>query len=350
MDMNNELNTKQVKSSKIVNKSKSPSEHDYFVDFAIENTVGISVKELSDILQVEQVKGLGPQKFKLVYKAGHRAGDILNNPQLFKISGKRGQELQRALAEIAEKDNLPFVVRAKRYIFQAHKFKASILSYWHPQYPQTVFESNYPTPLLFARGSLDVLTADKTFACVGSRKIRSPYTELAKMFVEIATLRGVTVVAGFALGADTIGHKTSVEMGGSTICVMAGGLDRPFPPENKHLWEDFLENKKVVFVSEAPFGARALGLTLRKRNKLIVAFSRGVLICQSAEKGGTMNAFRFAKELHRRIATFVDDGKDDTSGNKLISLDPKALATIFENTRLDSNSWERWLHQLSYSI
>ena len=51
-----------------------------------------------------------------------------------------------------------------------------------------------------------------------------------------------------------------------------------------------------ALVSEFPFGTAASSLTLRKRNKLIVAFAQGVLIGQSSAKGGAMNAYRFALE------------------------------------------------------
>ena len=60
---------------------------------------------------------------------------------------------------------------------------------------------------------------------------------------------------------------------GHTICVMPGGLDRPFPPENRNLWDSLLASDAGVFVCEFPFGTRASSLNLRKRNKSIVAFA-----------------------------------------------------------------------------
>ena len=58
-------------------------------------------------------------------------------------------------------------------------------------------------------------------------------------------------------------------------------------------------------MSELGFGVRASALTLRKRNKLIVAFARGVLVAQSAKDGGAMNAYRFAVEQKKPVATFA---------------------------------------------
>lgn len=331
-------------------KVEVTKEQRFEINPLMEDEVGITVEDLSYLLRLEGVKGLGPQKFKSAFAAGLRPRDLLNDPKLLRIEGKRGDELQRLIAEAADQDGEMLVARAKKYIAQAHRYGAQILTYWHPLYPRIVFRSNYPTPILFARGAIDVLAASKAVACVGSRKIRPPYSDQHQDFAKYASQLGFTIVAGFAIGADSIGHRAAVNAGGTTICVMAGGLDRPFPPENKPLWEEFLHSPRVVFVSEAAFGARAVGLTLRKRNKLIVAFSLGVLVSQSAEKGGSMNAYRFSIEEHKPVATFSDDGTEDTSGNKEISRNFKVPVGVFNAKERDYGGWQRWLQQLSYSI
>ena len=81
-----------------------------------------------------------------------------------------------------------------------------------------------------------------------------------------------------------------------------------FPPENRKLWRQLVDSGRAVFLSEFAFGRRAGSLTLRKRNKLIVAVSRGVLVGQTGKSGGAMNAFRFGLEQKKPIATFEPDG------------------------------------------
>ena len=108
------------------------------------------------------------------------------------------------------------------------------------------------------------------------------------------------------------------ETGGHTICILPGGLDRPFPPENGGLWKQLLEYPGAVMVSEFAFGTGASKLTLRRRNKLIVACSRAVFVSQSALNGGAMNAYRFAREQGKPVATCATDGREDTAGNAMI--------------------------------
>jgi predicted Rossmann fold nucleotide-binding protein DprA/Smf involved in DNA uptake len=126
---------------------------------------------------------------------------------------------------------------------------------------------------------------------------------------------------------------------------MPGGLDRPFPPENKSLWSSLLEYPSATFVTESPFGTAASSLTLRKRNKLIVAFSRGVLVAQSSAKGGAMNAYRFAVEQRKPVATFSADDSADTSGNSQIPNYQNAVVL-----KSEPEAFERWLQTLSSSI
>jgi DNA processing protein len=235
--------------------------------------------------------------------------------------------------------------RAAHQIYAAYKHKAFILTYDHPAYPRNVYVSNLPVPVLYVRGSLDAMQKRRAVACVGSRGIRPPYSELHAEFARVACKAGFAVISGFALGADKIGHETAFNSGGVTVCVMPGGLERPFPPENKGLWEDLLAYGGAAFVSEFPFGIRASSLTLRKRNKLIVSFSLGVLIGQSSVTGGAMNAYRFAREQRKPVATFSEDGAKDTSGNALIDLERELMDTVFPD-KTDVGAYEQWLQGL----
>jgi len=304
--------------------------------------VGISIEDLTSLYILDSIKGLGPQACKALHNNGVQPCDACAHPDLMPIKGKRGDKLREQLRAAQTKDHTELRERAIRQILAAAKLDAKILSYAHAAYPPTLYESSYPVPILYVRGALDVLQERNTVACVGSRRIRSPYSEWEVSFVNRACVAGFAIVSGFALGADSIGHRTAWQRNGKTICVMPGGLDRPFPPENKELWKSLLDYSGAVMVSELPFGRTASSLTLRKRNKLIVAFSRGVLICQSSEKGGAMNAYRFALEQRKGIAIFAPDAGDDTSGNTAIAAKHSDAVLTNEN-----GAYERWLQKLS---
>ncbi len=319
------------------------------IDESIEQSVGINVRDLTALYVLASLKGFGPQKFKELHEKGLRAHEVINHTSRLPIAGKRGEAF-RAQLESTLKKQLPVCrERAVRQILTAQKHHASILTYGHRAYPRNVFESNNPVPILYVRGSLRVLENRNAVACVGSREVRLPYTELHKAFCRIGCELGFAIVSGFALGADTIGHATALECGGQTICVMPAGLDRPFPPENTQLWTKLLSYSGAALVSEFSFGTGASSLTLRKRNKLIVAFARGVLVTQSSVDGGAMNAYRFAIEQRKPLATFAPDEGADTSGNALIGQRVDIDSKVFPVSSPDRKVYEQWLRELSSS-
>jgi DNA processing protein len=315
---------------------------------------GLRVEDLAALYVLDSISGFGPQKFKQLHDEGLRPRDLIERPSLGSQEGKTWATLRSLLRKVSAATVKTAHERAERQIETAHKLGAQIVSYGHRTYPRHLYESSYPLAILYVRGSAEALRDPLTVAGVGSRGIRKPYDALHADFSRTACASGFTIVSGFALGADSIGHRVARDEGGRTVAVMPSGLDRPFPPENRSLWAELLTYPNAAFVSELAFGTGAASLTLRRRNRLIVALSRGVLVSQSAAAGGAMNSYRFALEQHRPVATFAADGTKDTTGNELIAarttqerlpLMDQPGATVFPltSTREDYRGWLRKL-------
>jgi DNA processing protein len=303
-----------------------------------------NLHDLAAILTLEAVKGFGPQKFRAMYDAKVTPAEVLQAPSRFPTSGKRADELRDAIIKLSPDDLADAERRAERQLERAAEYDSQIIIYGDPSYPANVFDSNNAVPVIYARGNVEVLSGRRVVACVGSRKIAEPYDLRHERFARVAVTEGFTVVAGFALGADSIGHRAAHDAEGRTVCVMPNGLDRPYPPENRTLWNELLAYPGAVMISEFSFGRGADTLTLRKRNKLIVASAQGVVVSESSKTGGAMNAFRFAVEQRKPVATFSPDGHERTSGNRLILENPKARSTELGD---DESGWRNWLRQLS---
>ena len=331
----------------------------------LERRVGIDRDDLASLLLLEVVKGFGPQKFKELHEAGLRPIDVLLEPERLPTAGKRGDAFRDAIRRIDAATRHLALARAVRQLVRASENDARIVTYTNPQYPPLVYASNNPIPVLYARGNQGLLTHTRAVAGVGSRETAPPYSYRHYEFATHAVRRGFSIVSGFALGADSIGHRAAFENDGSTVLVMPCGLDRCFPPENRPFYEVLTSYPHAAIVSEFPFGTAASTLTLRKRNKLIVAFARGVLLSQTSKSGGAMNAYRFALEQRKPVATFTSNGEPRTSGNKLIATgeadrrrgahqgrlddEPQRKATVFRHDEPDPTAWDAWLHQLSSS-
>jgi DNA processing protein len=314
----------------------------------VEDRLHLRVDDLAAIFAVEAVKGFGPQKFRELYQSGVTPAEVIASPSCLLTKGSRGEAFRQALAAVTDEEKRKHHMRAVRQLVRAYEHDAVILTYSSPSYPQNVLRSNNPVPVLYVKGDPSVLAETRAVACVGSRKISGRYATRHHEFAAYAAGHGFTIVSGFALGADTIGHRAAWEVGGRTLCVMPSGLDRPYPPENRDLWNSLAGYRGATMVSEFPFGMAASTLTLRKRNKTIVAASLGVLVSQSSTKGGAMNAYRFALEQHKPLATFEDDGTDETSGNMAIQAGGPSVS-VFSANRANKDAWEQWLRMPSFS-
>jgi DNA protecting protein DprA len=333
----------------------------------LEHEVGITREDLASLLLLESVRGFGPQKFKELHEAGLAPKDVLLEPVKLPTAGKRGDAFREAIVGLDDGARDLAQARAVRQLVRAHEHKARVVTYADPHYPGNVYVSNNPVPVLYVRGDLDLLTDTRAVACVGSRDIRPPYDDLHYRFARRAAERGFTIVSGFALGADTIGHRAAFEANAATTLVMPCGLDLPFPPENKSLFTELMKYEMALAVSEFAFGTLASALTLRKRNKLIVAFAQGVLLSQTSATGGAMNAYRFALEQRKPVATFKSNGTERTSGNDVIERGDESKpqrgdsgqqsladtgaepAAVFpaDADRQDTGMWDEWLRRSS---
>lgn len=301
---------------------------------------------LGALYALERVPGFGPVKFREMHDAGVDPRVAIEHPERLPFRGRTGDKLREAVRALAAADVAVGRSWAMEQLQRASESSASILLHGDPHYPRRVYESNNPVPILYVRGDPAIWGGTGSVAVVGSRNTRDPYASCARAFAAIAARRGMVVVSGFAVGADSIGHAAAREVGGRTVCVMPCGLDKVFPPENRMLWEELLAYKGATFVSEFGFGQRASSLRLRKRNKLIVAFAQGVLVAQSATDGGAMNAYRFGRDQKKPVATFSADGSSDTTGNASIVAAARTRDVNFE-LKPDGSAYEKWLDGLS---
>ena len=302
--------------------------------------------KLGSLYVLERVSGFGPVKFREMHDAGVDPREAIEHPHLLPFNGRTGDKLRAAIRALSPADIAAGRSRAEEQIKRAENCSATILIHGDAEYPERVYASNNPVPVLYVRGDPVIWASKGSVAVVGSRNTRHPYASNVRQFATTAACKGLVVVSGFAIGADSIGHVAARDVDGSTVCVMPCGLDKVFPPENRSLWEEFLAYPGAVFVSEFGFGQRASSLYLRKRNKLIVAFSQGVLIAQSAVDGGAMNAYRFGREQKKPVATFKSDGSQETTGNAVIGEDSRTGGCTFELVA-DESQYKAWLDGLS---
>ena len=148
---------------------------------------------------------------------------------------------------------------------------------------------------------------------VGARNASLAGIKFARAIAAELGRDGFAIVSGLARGIDTAAHTGSIDTG--TVAVLAGGLDRPYPPENIGLSEE-IPARRGALISEMPFGHEPRARDFPRRNRLIAGLSLGLLVVEAAKRSGSLISARLAGEMGRLV--FAVPGSP---------LDPRAAGT-----------------------
>ena len=173
-----------------------------------------------------------------------------------------------------------------------------ILTIESEDYPESLSGLPDRPLILYAKGDLSLLKKD-CFAIVGTRMPSSYGKIVTERFAKELAESGLVIVSGLCYGVDQISHKTTLEVGGKTIAVVASGFNKIYPQANFTLSQEIAE--KGLLLSEYPPSITAKKYTFPRRNRIIAGLCRGVLITEAAFKSGTTHTKEFALEYGRDV-------------------------------------------------
>lgn len=167
-----------------------------------------------------------------------------------------------------------------------------------PRYPQRLREIyDYP-PILYLRGN--PLNQDEPYlSVVGTRRPTIYGRQVTEEIVRDLAQCKVTIVSGLARGIDSIAHRSTLDVQGKTIAVLASGLDYIYPPENTKLARDIMEQGTLI--SEYPLGIRPKPEYFPMRNRIMSGLSLGVLVVEAGQKSGALITALQALEQNREV-------------------------------------------------
>lgn len=123
-----------------------------------------------------------------------------------------------------------------------------------PGAERRVDRDTLPPLCLWARGPWPLADAlQHSVAVVGARAATAYGTHVAADLGHGLASIGWTVVSGGAYGIDAAAHRGALTAGGTTVAVLACGVDRPYPASNTGLFDRIAEHG--LLISEWPPGA-----------------------------------------------------------------------------------------------
>ncbi|MFK7867327.1 MAG: DNA-processing protein DprA [Alphaproteobacteria bacterium] len=268
-----------------------------------------SVSEKIDIIRLIRSENVGPITYrKLVKKYGSAKEALAQLPELAKKGGKRNYRL-------CSMENA-----AKEYEAAA-ALGASILCVGEADYPKLLSNIEDAPPVLYALGHAALLNSP-LLAMVGARNASINGCFMAKKLAQglasvddASAYQPLSIVSGLARGIDTAAHEGALlaaeQQGGSTVAVMAGGIDAIYPSNQKALYERI--KALGVIVSEHPPGLEPQASHFPRRNRIVSGLSLGVLVVEAAPKSGSLITARLAGEQGREVFAIPGSPMDSRS-------------------------------------
>lgn len=285
-------------------------------------------RELSYYLALHLSSGIGSRRLLTLmqYFGSAERAFHASSHELQKIEGF-GKGVSQAFIDA----RLPAFQEAEKQIGQLG-IERSIVTYFDPEYPESLKSTYAPSPLLYVHGNPSLLAQEKMLAIVGSRRTTDYGRRVARELAEGFARENVLVVSGFAKGIDTVAHQACWETGGQTIAVLGSGVDVIYPAGNKELAKQMIESGRGAIVSELPLGAKPDARNFPWRNRIVSGFSKGVVIVESEVQGGSMITASLALDQNREV--FAVPGDIDrpmsTGPNHLIRESRAKLVTSAE--------------------
>ncbi|NYD67882.1 DNA-processing protein DprA [Agromyces atrinae] len=189
-----------------------------------------------------------------------------------------------------------------------------VVMFTMPDFPSSMLADQRPVaPIVFFRGNKDLFYRDGIGMC-GSRHASARGLEAASRCGSLATQKGLTVVSGYAAGVDTATHLAALRDGGSTVIVLAEGIDHF---RIKRDFADVFDWKRILLLSQfapsQPWRAHAA----MARNGIIFSLPKALLVVEAGETGGTLAAGEGALRLGRTVLT-VGFGEETPAGNRIL--------------------------------
>ena len=239
-------------------------------------------------LALRYAKGIGRESIASLLRRFGSAWDavdhVLDWPKEFHRQGLQSNEWRK---------------KAKKEWEDTGKIGSSIVLWTDPLYPSSLKLITDSPAFLYGFGDIGLLS-NPCVAVIGSRKCSATAAEFTTRTATALSKAGVTVVSGMAYGIDAFAHKGSLPYPGSTVAVLAGGVDRPYPRSSVPLYHLIRESGLVI--SEIPPGTAPINYLFPVRNRIISGMSSAVIVTEAAgSRSGSLLTAHIALEQGKNV-------------------------------------------------
>ena len=245
------------------------------------------------VLKLSLVTDIGPVKFKKLTEVFGNAQNVFSaTADELRFSCGLSDKIVKSILSIAKDDSA-----VEKELEKVRKAGATVITFGSPNYPKALLNLPDSPIVLYMFGEL-MLSDENAVAVVGTRLPTAYGINVADKISRQLAQSGITIISGLASGIDTCAHKAALAVGGRTIAVLGNGLNKDYPAQNAKLKQAIA--KGGVVISEFPMDLSPDRGNFPRRNRIISALSKAVLVVEAASKSGSLITADFA----------ADQGKD----------------------------------------
>ncbi|MCB1676881.1 MAG: DNA-processing protein DprA [Halioglobus sp.] len=175
---------------------------------------------------------------------------------------------------------------------------AQLITLADERYPPLLRTIHDPPQRLYVRGDAALLSQPQ-LSIVGSRRASAAGLRAASTLAAQLVAAGLHVCSGLARGIDGAAHRGALDGGGSSVAVMATGIDQVYPAAHRQL-ATALQGAGCL-VTELPPGTPPRRQHFPRRNRIISGLSLGVLVVEAALPSGSLITAGTALEQGREV-------------------------------------------------
>ena len=300
-------------------------------------------EELLAKLALHLVPGIGPRIFANLCQAFGSPANLL------RISPRQWLEVPGVGVELVRAIEHPDLLRRAHAEWDACRERGiAIVDANDAAFPPLLREIFDPPILLYAAGELPV-TDTACVAIVGTRRASHYGRQQAERLAIDLVHAGVTVVSGLARGIDAAAHRATLEAGGCTLGVLAGGLAEIYPHEHFDLANAISHQGGMI--AEMPLHTSPRRGHFPRRNRIISGISLGVVVVEAASRSGALVTARHALEQNREV--FAVPGHVDhpeSHGCHQLIRDGAKLVTCVDDVLEELPSLQEWHRPVRKSV
>lgn len=233
--------------------------------------------------------------FGLALAAADNIG-IVRFHELREKFGSTEAAVQRTFPEAAKQRRL--LDNARATLAAATNCGATIIASHEAHYPAMLRTLRDPPPHIFTLGNT-ALFERAAVAIVGTRSATAYGLRTTRNIAAALASAGVVVVSGMARGIDAVAHEAALDVNGATIAILGTGVDVPYPARHRALHARIAQHGLIL--SELPCATRALPGSFPRRNRLIAALARAVIVTEAPVKSGALITANVANDIGRDV-------------------------------------------------